>query len=54
MAEVKMLTARDLAEKAGVSPGELRKLLRVNSIVLAKPKLKATGWNIALTQMILL
>ena len=28
MAEIKMLTARDLAEKAGISPVELRKLLR--------------------------
>lgn len=28
MAEVKILTAKDLAEKAGISPVELRKLLR--------------------------
>lgn len=28
MAEVKMLTAKQLAEKAGISPAELRKLLR--------------------------
>jgi hypothetical protein len=28
MTEVKMLTAKQLAEKAGVSPAELRKLLR--------------------------
>ena len=28
MAEVKMLTAKDLAEKAGISPTDLRKLLR--------------------------
>jgi len=28
MAEVKMITAKDLAEKAGISPTELRKLLR--------------------------
>jgi hypothetical protein len=28
MTEVKMLTAKQLAEKAGVSPADLRKLLR--------------------------
>ena len=28
MIEIKMLTARDLAEKAGISPVELRRLLR--------------------------
>jgi len=28
MAEVKTLTARDLAEKAGISPAGLRKILR--------------------------
>jgi 3-hydroxyisobutyrate dehydrogenase-like beta-hydroxyacid dehydrogenase len=28
MTEVKMLTAKQLAEKAGISPAELRKLLR--------------------------
>jgi len=28
MAEVKMLTVRDLAERAGITPVELRKLLR--------------------------
>ena len=28
MAEVKMLTAKQLAEKAGISPTSLRKLLR--------------------------
>ena len=28
MAETKMLTAKDLADKAGITPAELRKLLR--------------------------
>ena len=28
MVEIKMLTARDLAEKAGITPVELRRLLR--------------------------
>ena len=28
MAEIKMFTARDLAEKAGITPVELRRLLR--------------------------
>lgn len=49
-----LLTAKDLAEKAGISPQELRKLLRKDSIGLVKPRLKAIGWSIASIQMTLL
>lgn len=40
MTEVKMLTVKDLAEKAGISPMELRKLLRKEFNRAGKTKVK--------------
>lgn len=40
MAEVKMLTAKDLAEKAGISPSKLRKLLRTEFNRAGKTKVE--------------
>lgn len=52
--EKQMLTAKELADKAGIKPTHLRRLLRKEFAVLVKPLYRVNELSIALIQMTLL